>query len=192
MSRCGQQCPPPTLKSCFSALLWKPTAILGFSSSCVHQMLLYLLCFFLHRHRNTWVFTLVMAYSHLLVLWVLKNILWPSFIRASWLRICLQCKRSGFVSWVRKIPWRRKWQSSPVFLPGKSHGQRSLAGYSPWRLKESDTTEWLNHHHQFYCVTCSCLLLYLVVLAVLMEEFRENETWDSCQRGHLHLFPFHL
>ena len=42
-----------------------------------------------------------------------------------------------------KIPWRRKWQPTPVFLPGASHGQRSLAGYSPWGHKESDTTEQL-------------------------------------------------
>ena len=41
-----------------------------------------------------------------------------------------QCKRSGFDPWVRKIPWRRKWQSTPVFLPGESRGQRSLAGYT--------------------------------------------------------------
>jgi len=40
-----------------------------------------------------------------------------------------------------KIPWRRKWQPTPVFLPGKFHGQRSLAGYSPWGCNESDTTE---------------------------------------------------
>ena len=40
-----------------------------------------------------------------------------------------------------EVPWRRKWQSIPVLLPGKSHGQRSLVGYSPWGLKESDTTE---------------------------------------------------
>ena len=38
-------------------------------------------------------------------------------------------------------PWRRKWQRTPVFLPGEFHGQRSLAGYSPWGHKESDTTE---------------------------------------------------
>ena len=50
-----------------------------------------------------------------------------------------QCRRRGFDSSVRKIPWRRK--PSPVFLPGKSHGQRSLVGYSPWGCKESDTTE---------------------------------------------------
>jgi len=43
--------------------------------------------------------------------------------------------------WVGKIPWRRKWQPIPVFLPGKLHGQRSLAGYSPWGRKELDTTE---------------------------------------------------
>ena len=50
-----------------------------------------------------------------------------------------QCRRRGFDPWVRKIPWRRK--SSPVFLPGKSHGQRSLVGYSSWGRKESDKTE---------------------------------------------------
>ena len=43
--------------------------------------------------------------------------------------------------WVGKIPWRRKWQSTPILLPGKSHGQRSLVGYSPWGRKKLDTTE---------------------------------------------------
>ena len=45
------------------------------------------------------------------------------------------------LSQVRKIPWRREWQSTPVFLPGEFHGQRSLAGCSPWGHKESDKTE---------------------------------------------------
>ena len=49
----------------------------------------------------------------------------------------------GFDPWVRKIPWRRKWQPTPAFLPGKSHGLRSL-GYSPCGRKESDTTERLH------------------------------------------------
>ena len=49
--------------------------------------------------------------------------------------------RLGFDPWVRKIPWSRKWQTTPVFLPGESHGQRSLAGYSPWGHRESDATE---------------------------------------------------
>ena len=46
-------------------------------------------------------------------------------------------------SWVGKIPWRRKWQPAPVFLPGKSHEQRNPAGYSPGGCKETDTTERL-------------------------------------------------
>ena len=64
-----------------------------------------------------------------------------------WLRrlsVCLQCGRLQFNPWVRKIPWRRKWQSTPVLLPGKSHGQRSLVGYSPWCRKELDMTERLH------------------------------------------------
>ena len=50
------------------------------------------------------------------------------------------CKRHGFDPYVRKIPWRRKWQSTPVFLPGKFHGQRSLVSYTPWGHKESHMT----------------------------------------------------
>ena len=57
--------------------------------------------------------------------------------------ICLQCRRRGFSPWVRKIPWRGKWQPTPVFLPGETHGWRSLVGYSPWGCKESGTTEQL-------------------------------------------------
>ena len=52
-------------------------------------------------------------------------------------------RRPRFSPWVRKIPWRREWLLTPVFLPGKSHRQRSLVGYSPWDPKESDTTEQL-------------------------------------------------
>ena len=44
---------------------------------------------------------------------------------------CRRCKRNGFDPWVGKIPWRRAWQPTPVFLPGESHGQRSLVGYNP-------------------------------------------------------------
>ena len=49
-----------------------------------------------------------------------------------------QCRRCGFDPWVGKMPWRRAWQPTPVSLPGEFHGQRSLAGYSPWGCKESD------------------------------------------------------
>ena len=50
-------------------------------------------------------------------------------------------RRPGFAPWVRKIPWEKKWQPTPPFLPGESHGQRSLADCSPWGDKESDTTD---------------------------------------------------
>ena len=67
----------------------------------------------------------------------------------------LQCRRPRFDPWVGKIPWRRIWQPTPVFLPGKSHEQRSLVGYSPWGRKEltllSDFTHSLTH--QLICLS---------------------------------------
>ena len=61
---------------------------------------------------------------------------------------CRRSKRCWFNLWVVKMPWRREWQPTPVFLPGESQGQRRLAGYSPWGPKESDTTE---HTHYILC-----------------------------------------
>ena len=61
------------------------------------------------------------------------------------MKVCLQSGRPRFDPWVGKIPWRRKWHPTPLFLPGKSHGQRSLAGCSPWGHKELDTTERLHY-----------------------------------------------
>ena len=61
----------------------------------------------------------------------------------------LQCRRRQrcrFASWVRKIPWSRKWQPAPIFLPGKHHVQRSLAGYSPWGCKELGTPKHAHTH----------------------------------------------
>ena len=52
---------------------------------------------------------------------------------------CPQCRKPVFNPWVEKIPWRREWQSTAVFLPGEFHGQTSLVGYSSWGRKESDT-----------------------------------------------------
>ena len=54
---------------------------------------------------------------------------------------CKRYKRQVFDPCLQKIPWRRAWQPTSVFLPGESHGQRSLAGCSPWGCKESDMTE---------------------------------------------------
>ena len=60
----------------------------------------------------------------------------------------LKCLPAMRETWLQSLgwedPWRRKWQPTPVFLPGEPHGQRSLAGYSPRGRKESDTTEQLH------------------------------------------------
>ena len=64
-----------------------------------------------------------------------------------------QCRRFRFNLWVGKIPWRRKWQPTPVLLPGKSHGWRSLAGYSPWGCKELDRTEHIRTHTHTHTLT---------------------------------------
>ena len=61
-----------------------------------------------------------------------------------------KCGRPGFDPWVGQMPWRRKWQLTPVLLPGKFRGWKSLVGYSPWDCKESDMTEQL---HRFKFLT---------------------------------------
>ena len=60
-----------------------------------------------------------------------------------------QCRRHGFDPRSWKIPWRRKWQPTRAFLPGKSHGQRSLAGYSPWGCKRV-RCDWVTKQPQVY------------------------------------------
>ena len=70
-----------------------------------------------------------------------------------------QCRRHGFDHWFRMIPWRRKWQPTLVVLPGKSHGQRSLAGHSPWGCSTVPISK--------PCELCFLLLL-LVLLSFLV------------------------
>ena len=74
-------------------------------------------------------------------------------------RVCLQSRRPWFDPWVRKIPWRSKWQPTPVSLPGKSHGWRSLASYILWGRKESDMTEQLHLHFFLHTLADNCYLL---------------------------------
>ena len=68
---------------------------------------------------------------------------------------CRRHRRRGFDPQVGKIPWRRKWQPTPVFLPGKSHGQKSQGGVQSMGSQELDTTQGLNHHQDF-AVRRSC------------------------------------
>ena len=68
---------------------------------------------------------------------------WASLV-ALMVRFCLQCRRPAFSPWVGKIPCRRAWQPTPIFLPGESYGQRSLVNYSPGSCKELDLIERLS------------------------------------------------
>ena len=87
--------------------------------------------------------------SSLRVLWEWNKLILIQLILIHWASLVaqlvksLQCGRTGFDPCVGKIPWRRKRQPTPVFLPGESHGQRSLEGYCPWDHEESDMTELL-------------------------------------------------
>jgi len=73
---------------------------------------------------------------------------------------CRRCRRFGFDPWVEKIPWRKAWQPTPVFLPRESQGQRRLLGYSPLGCKESDTTKNnVAHMHEHARITPICILI---------------------------------
>ena len=87
-----------------------------------------------------------------------------------------QCRRCGFDPWVRKIPWRGKWQPTPVCLPGDSHGQRSPVGCSPWGHKESDTAE------QFSTLTIIHIQIFQVRLIQSSQAFKILEKGKGTNR----------
>ena len=89
---------------------------------------MYLCSFYLNRFSHPHIFLLLW---HVHLLWASQIALVVEIPPAN----AGDVKRCQFNSWVRKIPWRRAWQPTPVFLPRESHGQRSLAGYSPWVAK---------------------------------------------------------
>ena len=78
--------------------------------------------------------------------------LWASLVAQRVKSLACNAGDLGSIPWVRKSPWRREWQPTPVFLPGESHGQSSLVGYSPSGQKESDMTKLMDAHSQFRCV----------------------------------------
>ena len=83
----------------------------------------------------------IQGYIHIHILFLflrMYQMLWTSVVAQT---VGLQCRRPGFDPWVGKIPWRRAWEPTPVFVPGESHGQRSLVGCSLWDHKELDMTE---------------------------------------------------
>ena len=96
-----------------------------------------------------------------------------------WLRrqsVYLQCRKPRVNPWVGKILWRMKWRPTPVLLPGKSHGQRSVVGYSPWGHKELDMTERLHFHF-------SCHEKYN---AVMLSYFSCHEKYNALMLSSLY------
>ena len=110
-----------------------------------------------------------------------ERLRWPSGKESA-----CQCRRCRFYPWLGKIPWRGKWQPTPVFLSGKSHGQRSLVGYSPWGHKESDMTR---HAWGFFCLFVFYILDRQIVYFQVIshsELFRANDS------GRWSLWTFNL
>ena len=85
-------------------------------------------------------------------------------------------------TWVRKIPWRRKWQPTPVFLPGKSHGQRSLVGYSPWgrRVRYDWVTNTFTSFRLKQCCLESCCVFSLSKGSVFKRHACWWSSWGHC------------
>ena len=95
-------------------------------------------------------------------------------------QFCLQCGRPGFDPCVGQIPWRRKWQPTPVLLPGNFHGWRSLVGYSPWGRKELHTTE------QLHFLTFPFFLMVFPVVTY------GCESWTTKKAEHQRIDAFQL
>ena len=109
---------------------------------------------------------------------------------------CRRPKRLGFNPWVRKIPWRRKWRLTPVFLPGKFNGQRSLVGYSPWGRKELDMTKHtvihlLSSFQNSGSVASSSLLPVLLSL-VPFKTISLLSLWCDLRREPMETWVFNL
>ena len=85
-------------------------------------------------------------------------------------------KRHGFNPWIRKIPWRRAWQPTPVFLPRESQGQRSLVGNCLWGHKELAMTEVTQHAHKKHSTTykgIQQMVLNLLTAAVIQKTYKK-------------------
>ena len=145
-------------------------------------LLLILVLFLPQTYTNTHTHTPLsrcMYFTQILPIWGLPYLATPNLIIWGLLRwlsgkesVC-HCRRCGFDPWARKIPWSRKWQHIPVFLPGKFHGERSLLGYSPWRCKELDKTEQLSSRSRLviYYISLVSQLLLLWVYTVPCSDF---------------------
>ena len=115
------------------------------------------MCFHVFRCVHV-LYMFVYMYVHILASLVAQTVKSPPAMQ-----------RPRFHPWVRKIPWRRECQPTPVFLPGEPHGAWGLVGYRPWSHKEGDTTEQLTHTHMcinmcvFMGSLCVCVYTCLCI-----------------------------
>ena len=100
-------------------------------------------------------------------------------------RSSILARRPGFDLWVGKIPWRRAWQPTPVVLPGESHGQKSLGGYSPRGCRELETTEMTQDElaalvapgHACHTLPCAFGAGTLTLLLVPLRRVAAHHSW---------------
>ena len=102
-------------------------------------------------------------------------------------------RRPRFYFWVRKIPWRKAWQPSPVFLPGESHGQRNQAGYSPWGHRVEHNNDQAQHTYQSNHYDPSSLPPYLQDMVynnglAFLDSASGKEPACQCKRCKMHGF----
>ena len=106
-------------------------------------------------------------------------------VRHDWVTNWTECRRCGFDPWDRKIPWRRKCQLTPVFLPGRCHGQRSLAGYSSWGHKRVGHNLVTNNNKRKINIDYSQMKIIIQIYVVVLQAVNANalllwflEMWD--------------
>ena len=105
---------------------------------------------------------------------------------------CRRCRRRGFDPWAGKIPWRRKCQLTPIFLPGRSHGQSSLEGYSPWGGKESDMTERLSTYAHTHTHTHTHTSSWNIVSNTENLDYIHPRQGIAIQQGSMQLIKYRL
>ena len=116
----------------------------------------------------------------------------PCLLPCRWTLYCLSHQGSlvptdvadaRFNPWVGKMPWSRKWQPALVFLPGKFHRQRSLAGYSPWSFRKLDITGWLNNNkfwtQSFLIKNQKQVFKFLKINSVHFESLAKSVHWNN-------------
>ena len=94
---------------------------------------------------------------------------------------CRRHKRHGFDPWIRKIPWIRAWQPIPVFLPIDSHRQRSLAGYSLWGCKESNTTKVSEHYWKCTHLSMNKCFHDVFHSILVIQSRAQYSNWGRCR-----------